>query len=50
MQKETTSEDSITLAIYSSNGVIGNFEIVVPRDDSGFGGIQNDIDSSDGFY
>jgi hypothetical protein len=35
MQKETTSEDSIALAIYSSNGVIGNFEVVVPRDDSG---------------
>jgi hypothetical protein len=32
MQKETTSEDSIALAIYSSNGVIGNFEVLVARD------------------
>ena len=50
MQKETTSEDSIALAIYSNNGIIGNFEVVAPRDDSGSGGIQNDIGSSDGFY
>jgi hypothetical protein len=32
MQKETTSEDSIALAIYSSNGILGNFELLVPRD------------------
>jgi hypothetical protein len=49
MQKETTSEDSIALAIYSSNGIVGNFEVVVPRDDSGFGGTQNDIGSLKGF-